>query len=367
MPLRHTPFHDRHVAMGARMVEFAGFEMPIQYAGLRTEHLQTRASVGLFDVSHMGEVRVTGPAAEDALSWLLSNAIRRLQPGAAQYNAMCNERGGVVDDVFVYRLAPDDFLVCVNAANRDKDYAWMVAHNPHGATLTDEGDDWAQLAIQGPRAVDIVDRLVAFDATAIARHRFVRGAFAGVSDCIVARTGYTGEDGFEIFAPARASAPLWDAVCAEGEPEGIVPVGLGARDTLRLEVRNALYGSELTDETSPVAAGLGWIVKLKKPGGFVGSEAIAARRQTDPRVLVGIEIEGKRIARAGMAVFGGEHAVGEVTSGTFGPSVERPIALAYVDRDRSAAGTRLEVDVRGRRAPGVVIDGPFHRTTTRSA
>lgn len=363
MELRRTPFFEQHVEAGARIVPFAGFEMPVTYSGLREEHLQTRAAVGLFDVSHMGEVRVRGPKAEDALMWLLTNAIRRIEPGAAQYNAMCNPKGGVVDDVFVYRLAADDFVVCVNAANRAKDFAWMQANNPHGAEMVDEGDDWAQLAIQGPKGVEVVDQLVDFDAADVDRHRFRQAAFAGIEGCLVARTGYTGEDGFEVFLPATRAAPAWDAILGAGAPHGILPVGLGARDTLRLEVRNCLYGHELDDDTSPLAAGLGWIVKLRKPGGFVGAEAIGARRDTDPEVLVGLVMEGKRIARDGMAVSVGGKPVGRITSGTLGPSVGRPVALAYVQRAHSAAGTRLSVDVRGREAHGVVVEGSFLEAT----
>jgi aminomethyltransferase len=363
MSLRRTPFHDRHVASGGRMVEFAGFDLPVQYSGVREEHLATRAAVGLFDVSHMGEIRFRGPRAEDSLSWLLSNAIRRIEPGQAQYNAMCNERGGVVDDVFVYRLAADDFLVCVNAANRAKDLAWVQAHDQHGADIEDQGDAWAQLAIQGPGAVAVVDRLVPFDAEAVPRHHFRVAPFAGIEGCIVARTGYTGEDGFEVFLPVGGGdlGPAWDEVLRAGAPDGVVPVGLGARDTLRLEVRNALYGHELTDDTSPLQAGLGWIVKLNKPGGFLGAEAIAARKGTDAEQLVGMVIDGKRIARDGMAVLADDQRVGTVTSGTFGPSVERPVCLAYVHRDRAAVGTRLTIDVRGKEAVGVVVDGPFHQ------
>lgn len=363
MSLRRTPFFDQHVAAGARMVPFAGFEMPVQYTGVREEHVATRTGAGLFDVSHMGEVRVTGPHAESALSWLLSNAIRKLEPGQAQYNAMCNEQGGVVDDVFVYRIAREDFLVCVNAANREKDFAWMTSHNPHGATIVDQGDAWAQLAIQGPKAVAIVDRLVEFDASQTARHHFQIGSFAGVADCLIARTGYTGEDGFEVFLPAERARPVWDEVLTAGRPEGIVPVGLGARDTLRLEVRNALYGHELTDETSPLAAGLGWIVKLGKPGGFIGMEAITARKDSDTHKLVGMVIEGKRIAREGMDVRVDGQVVGKVTSGTLGPSVNVPVCLAYVPRAMTAGGTRFSIDVRGNEAVGVVVDGPFYKAS----
>jgi aminomethyltransferase len=355
--LRRTPFHAEHVSAGARLVPFAGFEMPVQYTGVREEHVATRTGAGLFDVSHMGEIRVRGPRAEDALSWLLSNAVRKIAPGQAQYNALCNDRGGVVDDVFVYRLAPDDFLVCVNAANRAKDWAWMTSRDATGASWTDEGDDWAQIAVQGPRAVDIVDGLVPFAAHEVERHRFVHGSFAGIDGCLIARTGYTGEDGFEVFLPAAKARPAWGAVVAAGA----VPVGLGARDTLRLEVRNCLYGHELTDDTSPLQAGLGWIVKLGKPGGFLGADAIAARRDTDREVLAGIVIDDKRIAREGMPVLAGDRRVGTVTSGTLAPSLDRPVCLAYVDRDHAAAGTQLTVDVRGRPAAGHVVDGPFYR------
>jgi len=362
--LRRTPFHAEHVAAGARLVPFAGFEMPVQYTGVRDEHVATRSRAGLFDVSHMGEIRVRGPKAESALSWLLSNAIRKLEPGQAQYNAMCNDRGGVVDDVFVYRLAADDFLVCVNAANRAKDWEWMTSHDREGASWDDEGDAWAQIAVQGPAAVGIVDELVEIDAAGVERHRFVRGTFAGIAGCVIARTGYTGEDGFEIFIPAAKARPAWGAVLDAGKQNGLVPVGLGARDTLRLEVRNCLYGHELTDETSPLQAGLGWIVKLAKPGGFLGADAIGARRDTDRQVLVGMLIEGKRIAREGMKVQHEGAAVGTVTSGTHAPCVDRAVCLAYVDKELSRTGTRLMIDVRGREEFGIVVEGPFYRKET---
>ena len=361
MDLRRTPFHAHHVAAGARMVPVAGFDMPVQYQGVKQEHLATRGGAGLFDVSHMGEVRVRGPRAEDALTWLLSNAIRRLEPGQAQYNAMCNPDGGVVDDVFVYREAADNFLVCVNAANRDKDFAWMLANNPHGAEMVDEGDDWAQIAVQGPKAVAIVAGLTDRPVADAPRHSFVRATFAGVADCIVARTGYTGEDGFEVFIPAAFAEPVWPAVLAAGASHGLAPVGLGARDTLRLEAGNCLYGHELDDRTTPLQAGLGWITKLTKPGGFIGSEAIAARKDRDRDVLVGFRVDGKRIARDGMDItLADGRRIGRVTSGTLGPSCDAAIGLAYVDRDHAALGTRFTIDVRGKTADAVVVKPPFH-------
>ncbi|MFT4625586.1 MAG: aminomethyltransferase [Myxococcota bacterium] len=363
MGLRRTPFHALHVEAGARMVPFAGFEMPVQYTGVGVEHATVRERAGLFDVSHMGEVRVRGSGAEMALQRLLSNGILRLRDGRAQYNAMCNTRGGVVDDVFVYRIAADDFMVCVNAANREKDFAWMLEHaSAADVHLEDEGDAWAQLAVQGPAAVRIVDALTEGVALAeVKRHGFVRATFAGIPGCLVARTGYTGEDGFEVFLPAHLAEPAWGALLTEGAGAGLAPIGLGARDTLRLEAGNCLYGHELTDDTSPIQAGLGWITKLRKPGGFVGSDAIAARSETDTRKLVRLVMQGKRIPREGMDVLLEGERVGVVTSGTKGPTVGRGIALAYVDNALGTPGTELVIDVRGRPEPADVIDGAFYR------
>jgi len=267
-----------------------------------------------------------------------------------------------VDDVFLYRLGEEDFLVCVNAANRAKDAAWFHEHNPFpdGAKITDEGNAWAQLAVQGPSAVNVVSSLTEQDCEGLARRHHLQGSFAGVSGCIIARTGYTGEDGFEIFIPNDTAAPVWDDVMKAGQPHGLEPIGLGARDTLRLEAGNCLYGHEIDDETSPIQAGLGWVVKTRKPGGFLGSAAIDARRETDRRVLVGLRACSKRIPRQGMNVCVGEAVVGSVTSGTRGPSVEVGIAMAMVEREHSAVGTRLDVDVRGKQAPFEVVSLPFY-------
>jgi aminomethyltransferase len=364
MELRRTPYYGCHVAAGAKLVPFAGFEMPVQYAGVTKEHLAVRASVGLFDVSHMGEVRVTGPKAEEALSRLLTNAVRKIEIGEAQYNAMCNHQGGVVDDVFVYRLGPAEFIVCVNAANRDKDFAWMVANNPFPAeaSFVDEGDLWGQLAIQGPNGVKVAQSLTAEAIEGLAGRRFVVGTFAGVPGCIIARTGYTGEDGFEVFIPVAdldAAVAVWDKVLAAGAPYGIEPIGLGARDTLRLEVRNMLYGHELSDELSPLQAGLGWIVKLPKPDGFIGRDAITIRKDRDEHVLVGFVMDDKRIPRDGMKVVSEGQEIGWVTSGTMGPSVGKGVGMAYVLKAFADPGTALTIDVRGKEAPATVWKGRF--------
>jgi aminomethyltransferase len=360
MSLRRTPLYDRHVALGARMVPFAGFEMPVQYAGLSAEHLAVRTGVGLFDVSHMGEIRVRGDKAPQTLQWLLSNAVLRVEPGQAQYNILCNERGGVVDDTVIYKLADDDFIVCVNAANREKDFAWITEHNPHpDVSIEDEGDAWVQFAIQGPFGPNVAAYLSGPDILPLKRYRFLRGLFAGVEGCVIARTGYTGEDGFEVFAPAEHGPAIWDAILDTGATHGIVPVGLGARNTLRLEARMSLYGHELSDDISPLQAGLGFAVKLRKPGGFLGSDAIAARKGTGEPVLVGLVVQGKRIARDGMSVLKGDTVVGHVSSGSKSPSTGRSIALAFVPPALSEPGTALEIDVRGKRAEAHVYDGAF--------
>lgn len=358
MSLR-TPLYERHVAHGARMVEFAGFDMPVQYSGLKEEHARVRDAVGLFDVSHMGEIRVRGPKAVEAVEWLCSNHNAEVEVGQAQYNVFCNEAGGVVDDLVIYRLADDDFILCVNAANRDKDFAWVVEHGSReGVTITDEGDAWAQIAVQGPRARQTLAKLTDVGLEGLGVYRFEQGAVAGCDGCIVARTGYTGEDGFEVFAPAASAVEVWDALLAAGEEFGVLPIGLGARDTLRLEVRYCLYGHELSDETSPLQAGLGWITKLDRD--FLGAEAVRARKGKATHRLCGMIIHGKRIPRDGMNVLHDGEVVGYVTSGTRSPTLGFGICLAYVHPKLSRPGTRLVIDVRGREAEAEVVKGPFY-------
>ena len=363
MTLRRTPFFDQHLALGGRMVPFAGWEMPVQYSGVVAEHQRVRESVGLFDVSHMGEVRVRGTLAEAALQWLLSNDISVMAVGQAQYNVMCNATGGVVDDLVVYKLAADEFLVCVNAANRDKDFAWMVSHNPHPthAVFTDEGDAWAQVAVQGRNAGAIVQRLTPVDLSTLKTYRFAIGAFCGIDHCIIARTGYTGEDGFEVFVPADVAPPVFAKILEAGADHGIMPIGLGARDTLRLEARYCLYGHELDDTTSPLQAGLGWVTKLEKPGGFLGRDAIVLRRAASEPKLVGLVVEGGRIAREGMSLLVDGCVVGRVTSGTRAPTVDQAIAVAFIDPAFSAPDTVVSVDVRGRIAQATVRAGSFYK------
>ena len=352
---KRTPLHDCHLALGARMVPFAGFEMPVQYQGVLAEHRAVREAAGVFDVSHMGEVFIEGPGAAAAADHLVTNKVVGLEDGRAVYAGLLAEDGGFVDDVVVYRFSQEKILVCVNAANRDKDFAHMRAHLKGQATLRNASDAWAQIAVQGPKAPALVQGLTALDLASVKKFRFVEGEVASVP-CIVARTGYTGEDGFELFCPADRAGALWDAVVTAGA----VPCGLGARDTLRLEYKLALYGNDIDAEHDPYEAGLGWVVKLDK-GDFVGRDALVAKKEAGPgRKLVGFKLLDKGIPRPHMKVLDAEgREVGEVTSGTMSPTLREPIGLAYVPVALAAPGTRLRIDLRGRPAAAEVVKTPF--------
>jgi aminomethyltransferase len=356
---RRTPFHEYHRDAGARLIDFGGWEMPVQYQGILAEHAACREAVGCFDVSHMGEVRFRGPRAVAAVNHLVTNDVSKLALDQAMYTAMCNERGGIVDDLIVYKLGEEDLLICVNAANREKDYAWMKAHNPFGVDIENQSEQWAQLAIQGRHAIALGEQLLGRSLADVKNYWFARGTFAGVEGCIVARTGYTGEDGFEVFLPAGAADIVWTAVHGEGARFGLADIGLGARDTLRLEMKYCLYGNDITDDTTPLEAGLAWVTKLDK-GDFVGRDAIVAQKEAGvPRRLVGLEVQD-RIARQHSAVLHEGQVVGEVTSGTRSPSLNKNVAIAYVPAALSKVGTRLEVDVRGKTASAEVVKTPFY-------
>ncbi len=357
MPLR-TPLYDTHVRAGARIVEFAGWEMPVQYAGILAEHETVRKRAGLFDVSHMGEVVFRGPKALEALQRVFTNDLSKTADGQAQYGCLCRDSGGIVDDVVVYRRAADDLLVCVNAANRKKDFDWLAAH-AGGADVKNESDDWAQLAFQGPLAARILQRLTKVNLSAIKTYRFTSGEVAGVP-CIVARTGYTGEDGFELFCPPGRAASLWDALLDAGKPEQAAPAGLGARDSLRLEMAYRLYGSDMDDSTTPLEAGLAWVVKLEK-GDFVGRDALLKQKEAGlTRKLVGFVLTDAGIARHGYPVLQDGRKVGDVTSGTKSPSLGTSIGLAYVPTALAAEGSTFAVEIRGRAAAARVVKTPFY-------
>ncbi len=357
MPQR-TPLYDTHVRAGARLVEFAGWEMPVQYAGVLAEHEAVRTRVGLFDVSHMGEVIFRGPRALEALTRAFTNDLSKIADGQAQYGCLCRESGGIVDDVVVYRRSADDLLVCVNAGNRKKDFEWLSAH-AGGADVRNESDDWAQLALQGPLAAQLLQRLAKVNLSQLRSYRFASGEVAGIP-CLVARTGYTGEDGFELFCPSADGPRLWSALMETGKAEKIQPCGLGARDSLRLEMAYRLYGSDMDDSTTPLEAGLAWVVKLDK-GEFVGRDALLRQREQGvARKLVGFTLTDPGIARHGYPVLQDGRKIGEVTSGTRSPTLEIPIGLAYVPTALAAEGSTFAVEIRGRSAAARVVKTPFY-------
>jgi aminomethyltransferase len=353
-----TPLHDVHVRAGARMVEFAGWEMPVQYEGLLAEHEAIRTRVGLFDVSHMGEVVFRGPRALESLQRLFTNDLSRCSDGQAQYGCLCREAGGIVDDVVVYRRAADDLLVCVNAANRQKDFEWLKGH-AGGADVTNESDAWSQLALQGPLAAHVLEKLTSVRLTSVGTYRFTHGDVAGTA-CLLARTGYTGEDGFELFSPSDRGPALWSALMEAGEQEGIRPAGLGARDSLRLEMAYRLYGSDMDDGTTPLEAGLAWVVKLEK-GDFIGREALLRQKEAGlARKLVGFTLTDPGIARHGHPVLQDGKRVGAVTSGTRSPTLGISIGLAYVPPALAAEGSTFAIEVRGRAVAAKVVKTPFY-------
>jgi aminomethyltransferase len=363
---RRTPLYERHVAAGGRMVPFAGWTLPVQYAGVIEEHRAVRSAAGLFDVSHMGEIRVAGPGAEALLQRLTPNDVAKLAPGRAHYSGLLTERGTYLDDLLVYRLAAGDplgdFLVVVNAANRERDAARFAefAGAAGDVEVEDVSDRIALLALQGPRAEEILTPLVSIDLSALRYYGHSRGEVGGKRG-IVSRTGYTGEDGFELYLDAGDAVAVWDLLLDRGEGYGLQPAGLGARDTLRLEAAMALYGHELDEQTTPYEAGLGWVVKLDK-GEFVGRDALA--RQKDEgvgRKLAGFEIAGRGIAREGHEVRAGGETVGRVTSGTWSPTLEKAIGMAYLPPGLAAAGSELAVDVRGRELPARAVELPFYK------
>jgi aminomethyltransferase len=364
--LMRTPLHAEHVALGARMVEFGGWHMPLQYQGIVAEHRAVRSAGGVFDVSHMGEVGLRGPAAAAAVQRLVTGDVGKLVDGAAMYTVMCLPTGGIVDDCIVYRRAADDFMIVVNASNTPKDLAWIREH-AGGADVVDESAATGLIAVQGPAAVPLLAGLAeGVDLAAVKRFHFARCRIAGVP-CLAARTGYTGEDGFELACPADQATALWRAILAAA-PAGVQPVGLGARDTLRLEARLSLYGNDIDETTTPYEAGLGWVVK-PEAGDFIGKSALA-RQKADglARKLVGFRIDGRGIARHDYAIVdrslpGAPEAqvIGRVTSGTTGITVGGAIGMGYVPADRAAPGTELTIDCRGKDVVATVVKGPFYQ------
>lgn len=345
------------------MVSFAGWEMPIQYKGIKEEHACVRQNVGLFDVSHMGEIFVRGPQSLPTLQWLTPNDVSKLQAGQAQYSLLTNPDGGIVDDIIIYCLSPgQEYLVCVNAANIEKDFNWMKSHNK-GADIQNASEDWGQIAVQGPRAIELLGRLFG-DAVKNQKAFEFQTCQFGVEEVLVARTGYTGEDGGEIFVPRSLAAKLWRELLNQGADLGVQPIGLGARDTLRTEMKYSLYGHEINDAIDPISAGLGWVVKLDK-GDFIGRTPIARVKEAGAKSkLIGLKLIEKGIPREGYRIFDGAGVdIGWVTSGTMSPLLGEGIGIAMVDAKHSAVGTELFVDIRGRKAKSVVVKTPFVKTS----
>jgi len=357
-----SPLIERHRALGAKLTTFGGWEMPLQYAGIIEEHRAVRERAGLFDLSHMGELFVEGPDAGEALSRALVSEPTRLAVGRAQYSMICAPNGGILDDLIVYRLADERFLVVANAGNAPL-VSDLLAQRlaPYRAILDDRSLATALCAVQGPRALDVVGPLSDLDVGAIHYYGIGEGNVAGIP-ALVARTGYTGEDGFEVFVDTARAGNLWDALWAAGQPFGLAPVGLGARDTLRLEAGMPLYGNDLDPTVNPFEANLGRVVRLDKAVDFVGRDALRRVAETGPaRLLVGLAITGRGIARHGYPVYVGERASGVVTSGTFSPTLGRAIAMAYVAPGDAEPGTIVEVEIRAARVSAEVVPLPFYR------
>jgi glycine cleavage system T protein (aminomethyltransferase) len=355
-----TPLHAAHLRAGGRIVPFAGWEMPVQYTGVMDEHRAVRSAAGLFDVSHMGEVRVTGSGAEAFLQSLTPNDVATLEPLRIHYSSLLTERGTYIDDLLVYRESENEFLLVVNAANVETDFDWIADHAPNDVKVENVSSLYALLALQGPASASILQGLTETNLEPIVYYGFRRGEVAG-RPAIISRTGYTGEDGFELYVAPEDAEALWDALLAAGGDRGLVPAGLGARDTLRLEAAMALYGHELDLETTPWEAGLAWTVKLNC-GDFIGREALVAAMAAGPRKkLVGFEVRGRGIAREGCEAWGAGGSIGRVTSGTFSPTLERALGMAYLAPEWCEVGREFEIDVRGRRLPAQVVKLPFYR------
>ncbi len=344
------------------MVDFGGWDLPVQYSGIALEHHAVRTKAGIFDVSHMGEVTVEGPDAEAYLNYVITNDVTKIEPGQALYTVMCRQDGGIVDDLIVYKRSSSQFFICVNAANKDKDFSWFVEQKgSFQVELRDLSSHYAQIALQGPKAHEVLAKILGPDISHLGFFRFLERPLLGQAS-IIARTGYTGEDGFEIYLPADHAPTVWNALMKEGAPLGLVPCGLGARDTLRLEACLALYGNDIDDSTNPVEAGLSWVVKFAKPA-FNGKEALVRAKELGvKRKLSGLKLRERAIARHGYEVFtaDGKVKIGEVTSGTLSPTLDFPIAMAYINTDHASLA-EVSVKVRDRFFPAELVKMPFYR------
>ena len=361
--MKTTPFIEKHIALGAKMHEFAGYNMPIEYSGIIDEHLTVCQGVGVFDVSHMGEFWVKGPKALAFLQKVTSNNVAVLTPGKIQYTCFPNDKGGIVDDLLVYQYEPEKYMLVVNAANIEKDWDWCVSHNTEGSELENASDHMAQLAVQGPKAILALQKLTDIDLASIPYYTFKVGKFAGEENVIISNTGYTGAGGFELYFYPNVADTIWKAVFEAGEEFDIKPIGLGARDTLRLEMGFCLYGNDLDDTTSPIEAGLGWITKFIEGKEFINRPMLEKQKtEGTVRKLVGFEMIDRGIPRHGYELQSMEGApIGVVTSGTMSPTRKVGIGMGYVKPEYSKIGTEICIDMRGRKLKAVVVKPPFRK------
>ena len=358
--LKRTPLFECYAKYGGKTIDFGGWELPVQFSSIKEEHDAVRNRAGLFDVSHMGEIFVEGSDAEVYLQKLLSNDISKIAIGSAQYNVMCYEHGGVVDDLLTYRLGDNHYLLCVNAANIEKDFEWMLSKKFGDVTITNKSNDYAQIALQGPLAEEVLQTLTSENLVNIKYFKFRENVVVSGHSVLVSRSGYTGEDGFEIYGTPEAIIDLWDKVLEAGNEKGVVLAGLGARDTLRFEACLPLYGQELSSEITPLEAGIGFAVKLNTD--FIGRNALATQKEEGlTRKLVGIEMIGKGIPRHGYKVWKDGQEIGEVTTGTQSPMTKRNIGLALVEASLAGIGTEVEIEIRGKFIPAAVVETPFYK------
>ncbi|MFZ5940681.1 MAG: glycine cleavage system aminomethyltransferase GcvT [Bacteroidota bacterium] len=361
--MKRTIFYQSHVQMGAKIVPFAGFEMPVEYSGVRDEHIRVRQGVGLFDVSHMGEFWVKGPQAAALVQYVTSNDINKLQPGKIQYSCLPNGKGGIVDDLLVYMYEEEKYLLVVNAANIDKDWEWINRQNKFGAILENASDHISQLAIQGPDALNLLQNLTDINLSSVPYYTFVTGKLAGIDDVIISNTGYTGAGGFELYFNNQDGQVIWDRIFETGASYDLIPVGLAARDTLRLEMGYCLYGNDITDTTSPIEAGLGWITKFTEGNDFIDRPLLEKQRDEGvSRKLIGFEMLERGIPRQHYPLVDKEgKQIGEVTSGTMSPMLNKGIGMAYVEPAFAAPGSSLWVEIRGKHIAAEVVKLPFYK------
>lgn len=358
--LKRTPLFNCYAKYGGKTIDFGGWELPVQFSSIKEEHDAVRNRAGLFDVSHMGEIFVEGPGAEEYLQKLLSNDISKIAIGSAQYNVMCYENGGVVDDLLTYHLDNNRYLLCVNAANIEKDFEWMLSQKFGDVAITNKSNDYAQIALQGPLAEEVLQTLTSENLVSIKYFKFKESVEVSGHHVLVSRSGYTGEDGFEIYGTSEAIIDLWDKILEAGKEKGVVPAGLGARDTLRFECCLPLYGQELSAEITPLEANIGFAVKLNTD--FIGRDALVAQKEAGlKRKLVGIEMTGKGIPRHGYKVWKDGQQIGEVTTGTQSPMTKRNIGLALMDASLATIGTEVEIEIRGKFIAAVVVETPFYK------